>query len=185
MLGLRVSGEDVASLPLGKNSSERAVLPQLASARRARGERFQHPFDRAVEQLLPLMQPYLCRPAGRGREHPVQVATRTLQSPHGVADEMGGHGLRQPEAPQLIATKPPRPSPHCFHVMASDTTVTPNSGEWQLAAVAQVDHMLARCAEEYGGFTGRQQVVSFGVGELLGEGLAHDASLEAKRKKRN
>ena len=42
------------------------------------------------------MQPYLCRPAGRGREHPVQVATRTLQSPHGVADEMRGHGLRQP-----------------------------------------------------------------------------------------
>jgi len=185
VLDLRVPGQNVAALPLRKNTRERAVLPQLPSARRARGERFEHPFDGSVEQLLPLTQPDLCRPTCRGREHPVQVAASAFQSAHGVANEMGGHGLRQPEASQLVATKPPRPSAHRFDIMAGESTVTTNSGERQLAAVAQVDHMLTRCAEQYGGFTGRQQVVSLGIGELLGESLAHNPRLGPKHKKRN
>jgi len=185
MLDLRVASEHLATLPLSKHSSEGAVLPQLASARRPRGERFEYPFDRPVEQVLPLTQPDLRRPSRRRREHPVEVATRTLQCPHRVADKMGGYGLRQPQASQLVATKPPRPRAHRFDVMAGDTTVTTNSGEWQLAAVAQVDHVLARSAEQHGCFTGRQQVISFGVGELLSEGFAHKPRLKDKPKKRN
>src|SRR5665647_192296 len=57
MWHLAVALQDLQSVLGRKDSSERGVLPQLPTARRPRRQRLHDALDRAVQHLLPLIQP--------------------------------------------------------------------------------------------------------------------------------
>src|SRR4051812_4664190 len=111
------------------------------------------------------MQPNLRRPPRRRRERPIEIAACMGQDPLGVAYYVRGNSVREPQAPQLVSGQSLRPRTHRLDVVAGDAPMATHRREGQVTAVAEVDDMLPRGAEDYGGFAGRQQVVAFGFVE--------------------
>src|SRR3990170_8385067 len=162
-MGLAKGGKDRTLLVLAEQPDERGVLPQLDSLAGRRGEHLEDRLRPGVDDARPLVEPgarpWLALP--ESLDVPASLGDRAQRITHDLA----GHGTMQPQGAQLLAAEfRSRDKP--LEVHAPDPSVDTDPYAGQLPGVAQIDHVLARAAEEPRGLLSGQNVLPVHAGMI-------------------
>jgi len=145
---------------------ERRVLAHLSTPRRRVGKRGEHRVDGAVEHARPLVEPESGL-APSCRTHQGDVPMRPFERCDRVGHDVACRRVGEPQAPTVLAAEHFGSSVERFQVLTLDAPVRADRRVRQDASQAQVDHMLARAANQLGRLPGREQLIG-GFGRARG-----------------
>jgi hypothetical protein len=136
-----------SALILGERAGEGGVLPELSPTQGAIGERRKDSIDGAVQEALPFVEPLLGLPSSSGT-HPVELIESVGDRALGFGGDPAGDDVGEPEAATFVPTQPIGSALESLDVLARDPPVRTDGGEGKVAAVAQIDDVLARAVED-------------------------------------
>lgn len=158
-----------AALILGQDPSEWTVLAKLTRSRGPRRERGQDVFNGPIEEERPLVEPYLGRPTWRGFSHALKIRPGCVQDAQWVLDKSSCHGVRKPEASQLVTRQPRASRAKRLDVASRHATVPPHHDVGKASRIAEIHDVLPRGPQQASDLACGEQVGALCVGQGMGE----------------